>query len=401
MLHVANALKQFATSASGVDVIAKSDKSSIVSRVQTAFNATFKDPRDQAIASIIIEYAMKSESLGPGTFLDVLKGVTEGVSESCYGPHGNDCHGSLVGNSVGSRVASREDMVAIMAKFCSDSQVRDVLSEALVLAGFGGRIAVERSHSQVISVELVRGYTFDQGCAIDVSVHAENARIICVDGIIESVSEIHHVLEEASQTRDYVVLFVRGLADDVRHTLSVNFNRGTLKVVPVVVKFDLEGLNTINDVAIVCGAKLVSSNTGDLISSVRLADAAVVEEVWVDKVKTSIRNRSSARAVTCHVEDLRRRRTEVHEDVATLMDARIRSLSPNHVVIRLPDDLSFVSRSQSIDVCLRAMRSLVDYGVIDTSSGVSLAASSVASRICTQKCINALSMIGDVITTAA
>jgi len=210
---------------------------------------------------------------------------------------------------------------------------------------------------------------------------------------------VHRLLTEASETRDWVVVFVRGLADDVKQTLKVNHDRGTLNVVPVVVDFDLAGLNTLNDIAMVTGCSLVSSNMGDLISSVRLDSLPLVERLIVQDKRIVIRNASASGRVRAHLADLRRRRSEASlDDLGQLLDRRIRSLTSNHVILRLPNDRSFVVASQAVDYALRGLRSSVDHGVAVTPSGPAPAMSLAAGHLCSARCLAALRALGCVIS---
>src|SRR5574343_71568 len=127
-----------------------------------------------------------------------------------------------------------------------------MLDRAIELAGFCGRIIVERALNEP-SIERCSGYSFNVRPAIDVTGKFKLARIACIDGYIESVSELHYMLEQASETKEPCIMFARGMADDVKHTLKVNFDRASLKVVPIVVPFDLDGINTLNDLSIVTG----------------------------------------------------------------------------------------------------------------------------------------------------
>jgi chaperonin GroEL (HSP60 family) len=269
-----------------------------------------------------------------------------------------------------------------------------MLGQAIDLAGFGGRIIVEKARS-LPSVELARGYAFDQAPAWPVNVRLERARVVCIDGFIETVSELHKLFEAAAETKEGVVLFVRGASNDVINTLKVNFDRGSLRIIPIIVKFDIEGINAINDISAAAGCDLVSSHKGDLISNVTLASAPTVDEVQVFKEKVIIVNPTSRKAVETQVAFLRKKRGEeqVH-DVSSLYDKRIRSLSPNQVIIRLIDDKSYVTEAQAIDYTLRAIRSLVDYGIVTIDGRDVLTTTAIASDVHARRCFETLTELG-------
>lgn len=372
-------------------------------RLQAIFNLKFADPVEQAVHEIAVTHAHAAEKLGPGGFdacierllekFDVVRGSDNGAAAPAK-------TSDIVGRGAG--VPTLPDVAWVLDEHLAgaDERTRAMLLQALDLAGFAGRIVVERARLRP-SVELVRGYTFDLAPAWPISVRLERPRIVCVDGFVESVSELHHLLEEAAEAREPLLLFVRGLADDVKNTLKVNYDRGSLRVVPVIARFDLDGINVLNDVAVSCGADLVSSNRGDLISSVRLAQASRVDEAIVHFNKVAVTNTSSRRAVEAHVAFLRQKRAdEKIDDVAKLFDTRIKSLSPNHVVVRLPDDKGYVTSAQAIDYALRAVRALVDHGTVDFGGRRMLTVTALASAVHADRCYATLASLGALVAAS-
>lgn len=364
-------------------------------RLQALFNLRFSDPTRRAVHEVIMTHAHAAERLGPGAFdicverlLEKLSGQRMGFNHVIDDVTTSDILGA------GTIPASWDDVRWLLEEHLTglEPAVKQMLLQALSLAGFAGRIIVEKSRS-VPSVELVRGYTFEHLPVWPLSTRYESPRVVCIDGYVESVSELHHLLEAAAVTKDQVVVFLRGMSDDVKHTLKVNNDRGSLCVVPIVVQFDLQGINSLNDVSIACGANLVSSTKGDLISSIDLLSAPRVGSIMVHGDKVVITNVASARAVTAHVGELRRRREDEQlADVGRLLDLRIRSLSPNHVIVRFVDDSSFVRSAQAVDYALRAVRSLVDHGMVPGRR--SLVSTVLAAETYSSRCVLSLMSMG-------
>lgn len=267
-----------------------------------------------------------------------------------------------------------------------------MVDEALQLAGFAGRIIVEKTTATVPSVELVRGYTFELQQILPVDVSFNNPRITCIDGYIEQVAEIHHLLEGAAAAKEPCVLFVRGVSDEVKHTLKVNYDRGSLRIVPISVRFDLEGMNTLVDLSIVSGCNLISSLKGDLISNIKFEELPYVDQVTVFKGRVVMTGSKTSARVSSHVHQLRSRRSEEKiDDVGRLLDKRIRSLTPNHVVVRLLDDKDFITSSQAIDYALRAAKTAVDHGLDEAGR---LVATELAAWHQATQCMRVLSDLG-------
>ncbi len=367
------------------------------SRIQFFFNYKFNNDLERRLYEIIVTHATQAEKMGPGAFDRCIRMTLEYLEQYIKGFHGSinekiDMKSIMVG-----RHPKRGDLQKIIEDYTSSGDMsRDLITEAIKLAGFGGRIMIEKTNANIHSIELSRGYTFDVVPSFSVTAKLEQPRIFCIDGYIESVSEIHHLLENASEIKEPGLLFVRGLSNDVLHTLKVNYDRGSLKLIPIIVKYDLEGINTLNDIAIVSGCDVTSSTKGDLISSLKFNEATKVESVVVYPSKVIITNSITHVAVATQISFLTKKRNDesVVSDVGTLFDKRIKSLSPNQVTIRIPDTKDYVITAQSIDYTLRAIKSAVDYGVNDKG----LVSSEVASVIHSKRCVETLVSIGAVVT---
>ena len=63
----------------------------------------------------------------------------------------------------------------------------------------------------------------------------ESPLVIAVDGTIESLGEVDHLLQEIAQLKTPALIMARGFSPDVITTLDVNWKSGKLKVVPFTV----------------------------------------------------------------------------------------------------------------------------------------------------------------------
>lgn len=371
----------------------------IHTRMQAVFNLKFSDKSCQAVHELVMNHALAAEKMGPGAFDVFLEMLTKNTkSNHVLDPKDYPA----VPGSCLSMVPSNDDVRWILDECLTDSRpiIKEMIDVALQMAGFAGRIVVEKGTSSP-SVELIRGYSFSETPVWPLNIRLESPRIVCIDGMIESVSELHQFLEDVAEAKVPVLLFVRGLADEVSHTLRVNYDRGSLKVIPFIVKFDLEGLNTLNDISIAAGARLISHHDGNFISSVKLSDAAVIDEAVIYPTKVALTSPLTGKAVKAHVEFLKQKRAEQVDDVARLFDLRIRSLMANHVVLRLPDDREFVVASQAIDRALRAVRSLVEHGSIIVDDKRMLTTTYLAANVHAERCLATLRGLGSIVSPAA
>lgn len=362
-------------------------------RMQAAFALKFASVLEQALYEIIMAHALAAEKLSPGGFDRCLVLLMDELASS------PDVSPSRLHETIEPKHPTSIDVDRVVlthAAMAIYPGTKAMIREALGLAGFAGRIIIEKTLALTPSVELVNGYTFNLQKLLPIDVNIVKPRVFCIDGYLEEVAEIHHLLEAAADAKEPCIMFVRGLADDVKHTLKVNYDRGSLRVIPIGVRFDLEGMNTLIDLSMVAGCDLVSSLKGDLISAIKFQEAPRVDQVITFKDQVVVTNLVTRRRVAAHVAELRARREgEAIDDKAGLFDKRIRSLSPNHVVIRLPDDKDFVVNSQAIDYALRATGSLIGHGTFGAGG---LAATEAASRAYASRCVGVLREIGDAVT---
>tara|TARA_B100000676_G_scaffold296433_1_gene336790 strand:+ start:220 stop:1665 length:1446 start_codon:yes stop_codon:yes gene_type:complete len=125
-------------------------------------------------------------------------------------------------------------------------------------------------------------------------------KIVCIDGICESMSELHNIIDTSFQTGQSVVIFARGFHDDVTNTLAVNHAKGMLNVIPITVPYDLMGVNQLVDIAVCCKTDVVSSLKGELISTIEWENLKEIDQIKIVPGNTVIRNPSSKKRADRH-----------------------------------------------------------------------------------------------------
>jgi hypothetical protein len=157
----------------------------------------------------------------------------------------------------------------------------------------------------------------------------------------------------------------RGFHDDVLNTIKINKHRGSMFIYPVLVDFDISGINKINDISIVSGQLPISSNLGHLISNVSLKDASKIEEITLNKDSITIKNSFISAEISRHISFLLQQR-EIKIGAEEIFDERIKSLSNKNVIIRIPNSPEFTTNNQKIDLVLRSIKSMLDLGITES-----------------------------------
>jgi hypothetical protein len=333
------------------------EKTYLATLQQAVASINFQDATDQLLYNVIIDHCVKAEKAGPGAFLQVIQLVLKGLQGR------NEEKVAISDLQKASFRPTWSELQDYISSVLDDELLSSVITEAIDLAGLEGRIFIDRTWGDVMSVEKVNGYNFSVKLPTKFAGTRRNVKVIVVDGIVETVAEVNLILQRLSETKETLLFVGRGFADDVVQTLKVNQQRKTLDVIPVIVKYDFEGLNVLNDIALVCGTDVVSSMKGQLISSINVDEAVTISTVsFLDETMTLINNKSLART-QLQVRSLLEKSKEVElEQFKKVYDDRVRSLTPSSVRIRIAGDRSLSEYTEKIDTVLRVVRSSLRHG---------------------------------------
>lgn len=323
--------------------------------LQTLQQLKFETSTKNAISSLLLTYLIKVETLSAGAS-DLMLQLLLNVDKNNKIDSNNLCQ-KLDGVNL-----------KMLLSTYVDKGLEDLVHEALCLAGLNGKVVLlNQQHNEDI-IELNDGSFFPDVISILKLKNSKylSPKVICIDGYIESVSEIHRILEDASQIKDNIFLFVRGMSDDVAHTVKVNCERGSLSILPFIVKYDLDGVNLLNDIAIVSGGDLISTLKGQLINNVDISLAPRVDYINISDTGILVEKHNTRLNVDRHILLLQKKLLEV-ELTATkeLMSKRIKNLGSNRVTISLKADRNTYKRSFMIDRALRAIKIAATHGVIE------------------------------------
>lgn len=318
--------------------------------LQKIASLKFKDKCDTALFELLLSYMVKAESVSPGS-PDIIIG-------------------KLLSHAAQDSIAvtfNRDSLDQLLSTFAK-TQEKSLILDALTVAGLHGKIILSPNltNGDQDLVELSTGSFFTEVQSVFSlkSTKFFDPKILCIDGFIESVSEIHRVLEDAAQSKETIIMFLRGLSDEVTHTLKTNYDRGTLAVIPVIIKYDLEGANLLNDIATVAGGDVISSLKGQLISLIDISLCPRVQTVDITSSGVLIENSATALSVDRHIYNLQEKILESNLDATKeIISRRVQSLGTRRVTIRLRDTQNKAQRTFMIDRCLRAVKSAATFGV--------------------------------------
>lgn len=369
------------------------DKLFISTKLQSLSSVNFRSDLDKKLYSLIIDYAFKSEQMGPNSFSLTLRETLNSLTKRD--------ESFFTDTEIFPQQPTINDLQNIVVNNTTSSSNRCLIESALNLAGFLGNITIEKTQAAQNSVELTNGCTFQVETGFEFKNIQKfiNPKIVIIDGYIEGIHEINNLLEEASKDKVPVMLFIRGAAKEVFHTLKINLDRGNLRVFPLISIFDLEGINTLTDISVCTLSDIVSTAQGNLISSQKLSSSPTVDSVVLSQNKITIYNKKSEPFVLNQIKNIKQKRSTKHEEyVVELLNDRIKTLTSNNVLIRLQDDKNFIKFSQEIDYVLRMYKSMISYGITTYENKTMLASTVLASQHFTKECVKLISNLGAVVT---
>lgn len=370
-----------------------------MSRLQAFVKRGHANDLLNVLNDLVVRYAFNAERKSPGGFDICIRLVRETFLNETNTTLSKALKKRFEGGcAVQSNNPIDDDITWLLETFCKRDDLKKMTRHALQLAGFGGKVTIEKSTSDVQSIELIDGNLFKCKPAMEIKAkRIKHPLVILVDGFIESVAEINRLLTQAAETKEPLFLFFRGASPDVINTLKVNMMRGMLNVYPYQVDFDIDGANELVDIAVVCSTDVVSSLKGQLITTLGLVDCVRVEEAVIYADGVLFRNKLARHNVNIHLAELKERREHVDGFLGDTLDKRIRALSSRNVIIRLSDDVDFMVKSQILDRTLRAYASLLDHGTMVVSDNRFLTGSILAAVKNHELCVKMLNELGVVV----
>jgi hypothetical protein len=249
-----------------------------------------------------------------------------------------------------------------------------MIFESLNFTGITGKIHVDFTPYDKDTIELIEGFTFNIKSLNDFSNLSEIKRslpkVLIIDGIIEKISEIDHILRKANETNDTILICAIGFSEEVILTLRLNFLNKKLDVIPIAVGVDQNTINMLKDIAIVCNTRYVSAMTGDVISTVKYDELNTVEDVVISGNSLRIKNSTNKNNISNHISQLINKKTSINNFLSSkLYDERIKSLASKYVNVKIGamNDQEKLIKLEKIHTCLKLIPILSRYGIIKSN----------------------------------
>jgi hypothetical protein len=210
-----------------------------------------------------------------------------------------------------------------------------------------------------------------KGCSIRVdpsSPHLTNKlidpKIVLVDGVIDSVSQLHRVLNDSADSGQCYLICCRQTSPDVEETVRVNLARGTIRVALLRCRLDDRTVGSIDDIAAYSGASVITAASGESVSSAFERLSSFKGEAWLEGDQLRLSGDPSE-LLSRHVSSLRRDASVNNQEVADFFGAWLLGLASHKVEIIVGEEDARISPRlfERIDVEMRSLMSCFSRGV--------------------------------------
>ena len=245
---------------------------------------------DGTTTATVLAWAMVREGLrnvaAGANPMSLKKGIEAAVEKAVEGIH-----------ALAKPAQSKEQIAQVASISAADTEIGQMISEAIDKVGKDGVITVEESQTFGMDMDLVEGMRFDKGYispyfATDLErmeAVLEDPYILLVGTKITAVRDLLPILEKVMQSGKALVIIAEDIEGEALATLVVNKIRGTFRSVAVKAPgFGERRKAMLQDIAILTGAQVVTEEVGLKLESVTLDLLGTARKVVITKDETTI-----------------------------------------------------------------------------------------------------------------
>lgn len=195
------------------------------------------------------------------------------------------------------REVQGEEVAHVAAISAQSPEIGELLAEAFSKVGQDGVITIEDGSSTEIELDITEGMQFDKGYlspsfvtdAERAEAVLEDTAVLLFQGKISSVHEIMPLLEKIVQAKKPLTIIAEDVDGEALSTLVVNKMRGNLNVVALKAPgFGDRRKAIFEDLAILIGGTVITSELGVSLDSVTLEQLGSARRITVTKNNTTI-----------------------------------------------------------------------------------------------------------------
>ncbi|MCX5750154.1 MAG: chaperonin GroEL [Candidatus Saganbacteria bacterium] len=259
----------------------------------------------------------------------------------------------------------------------NDSEIGDLIANAMEKVGKDGVITVEESKGIETSLDVVEGMQFDKGYASPYMVTdrermecvLEDAYILLTDKKISAIKDLLPTLEKVVQASRPLLIIADDIEGEALATLVVNKIRGTLNCVAVKAPgFGDRRKAMLEDIAILTAGEVITEDKGFSLENIEETMLGQAKKVIVKKEDTTIIEGAGKK------DSLKTRMTEIKKEIELSdssydkekLQERLAKLSGGVAIIKAgaATETELKEKKHRIEDALSATRAAVEEGII-------------------------------------
>jgi chaperonin GroEL len=373
-------------------VIAKSFGAPVITNdgVTIAKEIELSDPAENMGAQLVKEVATKTNDVaGDGTTTATVLAqamVKEGLRNLAAGAQPMDLKLGIEAavaavskklHEIAIPVKDRAQIADVATISAKDRTIGDLIAEAMDKVGKDGVITVEEASTASVELEFTEGMQFDKGYISPYFVTdqdrmesvLDDAYILISANKISSLAELLPILEKVSQAGKPLLIIAEDVEGEALSTLVVNRMRGVFTSAAVKAPgFGDRRKAMLQDIAILTGGQVVSSEIGMKLDQVALTDLGRARRIVITKDATTIVDGAGDKAAVVA------RTTEIRNEIAASdsdwdkekLQERVAKLSGGVCVIKVGahTEVELKEKKLRLEDAISATRAAVEEGIV-------------------------------------
>jgi chaperonin GroEL len=291
-------------------------------------------------------------------------------------------------------VETKEQIASTASISAADTQIGELIAEAMDKVGKEGVITVEESQTFGLELELTEGMRFDKGYisayfATDMErmeASLDDPYILIANSKISSVKDLLPLLEKVMQSGKPLLIIAEDVEGEALSTLVVNKIRGTFKSVAVKAPgFGDRRKAMLGDIAILTGGEVISEEVGLKLENATLDLLGRARKVVITKDETTIVDGAgSSDQVNGRVNQIRAEIEKRDSDYdREKLQERLAKLAGGVAVIKAgaATEVELKERKHRIEDAVRNAKAAVEEGIVAGGGVALIQASSVFEKL--------------------
>jgi chaperonin GroEL len=281
-------------------------------------------------------------------------------------------------------VETKEQIAATASISAGDTQIGELIAEAIDKVGREGVVTVEESNTFGIELELTEGMRFDKGYVSAYMVTdperqeavLEDAYVLIANSKISNIKDILPIVDKVIQANKPLLIIAEDIDGEALATLIVNKIRGIFKSVAVKAPgFGDRRKAMLQDIAILTGGQVISEEVGLKLDATTLDLLGRARKVVITKDETTIvEGAGDADMIAGRVEQIRREIDNTDSDYdREKLQERLAKLAGGVAVIKAgaATEVELKERKHRIEDAVRNAKAAVEEGIV-AGGGVAL-----------------------------